>query len=334
MKRLASFLLSLLLTPLVLIGAPVFYAAARTGIGAELCRRLGFLPVRIHFYQPIPRYTDLPADYFDRRQDFPGLAIDARRATALLGELGRFADEIDWPEHCRTPGRYFWANPNFGYSSAVLLYTIIRRFRARRVVEVGGGYSSLVALEALAKNGWGQEFRFTSIEPFPMPWLEAAIAAMPSIVTLITSVAQHVELAKFQELEENDVLFIDSSHVSKLGSDVNYLLLQVLPRLKPGVLIHIHDIYLPYDYPRIHFFGRSKLFWNEQYLLAGLLTDNPKFEIMLPGYFAQRDMEAHFTAAFPGYDPARHRRTSSFWLRKTEDCHHPPPESRPNTESI
>jgi predicted O-methyltransferase YrrM len=315
-KRIIVCLLEALLKPLVLLGAPVFYAVARTGIGADICQRFGFLPIRVHFYQPIPKYTELPEGYFDLKQSFPGFAINKGRMAALLEELGHFAGEIDWPEHAAAEGRYFWANPNFGYSSAALLYTIIRRFQPRRVVEVGGGYSSLVALGALSKRSSAEGFHFASIEPFPPPWLDRALTAQSTRAVLIRSMAQQVALDTFLELEENDILFIDSSHVSKLGSDVNFLLLQVLPRLKPGVLVHIHDIYLPYEYPRVHFFGRNKLFWNEQYLLSALLTDNPKIEILLPGYLAQRDMEKQFAEAFPGYDAEKHRRTSSFWIRR------------------
>jgi hypothetical protein len=80
--------------------------------------------------------------------------------------------------------------------------------------------------------------------------------------------------------------------------------------------VHIHDIYIPYEYPREHFFGRNKMFWNEQYLLEALLTENPHWEFLLPGYFVQKDMEPEFRSAFPHYDPRTDRKTSSFWIRR------------------
>jgi len=82
------------------------------------------------------------------------------------------------------------------------------------------------------------------------------------------------------------------------------------------VLVHVHDIYLPYEYPASHFFGAHKLFWNEQYLLQALLAGNPGFEVLLPGFHVQTELGAEFARAFPAYDPARHRKTSSFWLRR------------------
>jgi len=104
--------------------------------------------------------------------------------------------------------------------------------------------------------------------------------------------------------------------VSKLNSDVNYLYLQILPRLAKGVIVHIHDIYIPYEYPAVHFYGQQKIFWNEQYFLQAFLTNNRDFEIIMPGYFVQTDRNKDFQAAFPHYDPRKHRATSSFWLRK------------------
>jgi hypothetical protein len=316
MKSLILGVLRLLLKPFVLLGVPVFYLVARTGIGAELCRRFGFQPIRVHYYQPIPEYEKLPDEIFTRRQEFPGFRIEDAVVRDLLSKLGRYAPEISWPADSAAPGTYYTSNSSFGLSSGALLYSMIRAFGSRRVVEIGGGYSSLVSIEALEKNHGSRGFEFTCVEPYPLPWLRRSLSARAETCKLVESTAEMTAPATFLGLSENDVLFVDSSHVSKLGSDVNFVYLQILPRLKPGVIVHIHDIYIPYEYPKVHFFGRSKFFWNEQYFLQAFLTDNPKFEILLPGFYAQRDMQSDFNAAFPMIKPGRDRLTSSFWMRR------------------
>jgi hypothetical protein len=149
-----------------------------------------------------------------------------------------------------------------------------------------------------------------------MDWLARAVRERAPAAELVGKTAESIDPAVLANLDAGDILFIDSSHCVRLASDVNYLFLQVLPRLRPGVIVHVHDIYLPYEYPRVHFFGPNKMFWNEQYLLEALLSENPHWEILLPGYLVQKDMEPDFRAAFPRYDPTRDRRTSSFWLRR------------------
>jgi len=302
------------ITPLAAVLAPLFALVARTGFGVGICRRLGFHPVRLHYYQPIPRYEELPAAAFDERQAFPGFRIDVDKVRGILRGLARFGGEANWTRDPAPPGTYSAANDNFGFSSAALLHAFIRAHGTRKVVEIGGGYSSLVTLGALERNHPSGAFRLVCVEPHPAPWLREAIRARGESATLVERPVERLDPGELAGLEPNDILFIDSSHCVRLASDVNFLYLQVLPRLKPGVLVHIHDIYIPYEYPRIHFFGRNKMFWNEQYLLQALLSENRRFEILVPGYFVQRDLAQEFAQAFPAYDPARDRRTSSFWL--------------------
>ncbi len=297
----------------ILLTAPIYYFVARTGIGADLCRKFGFQPVRIHYYQPIPRYEAVGDEVFQAAQNFPGFKLDRSRSKQLLARLGTFQGEAVWPADPIAAGQYHTNNDNFGFSSAALLHTMIRAHNTRKVIEIGGGYSSLISLQALQRNH-GSRFDFVCVEPYPRPWLEEVIGKHAG-GRLVMQPVEQLDPAMLADLAENDILFIDSSHCVRLASDVNFLYLQVIPRLKPGVIVHIHDIYIPYEYPRVHFHGRQKLFWNEQYLLQALLTDNPRLEVTLPGYFVQKDMERDFAAAFPAYDAARHRRTSSFWLR-------------------
>jgi hypothetical protein len=297
----------------IVITAPLYYFVARSGIGVDLCRKFGFQPVRLHYYQPIPRYETLPDSIFTDVQTLPGIPIVRDRFSATLKRLSEKATEAQWSDKAGTPGQYHTNNDNFGFSSAALLHTMIRTHNTRKIVEIGGGFSSLISLHALRLNH-GDDFRFDCVEPYPRPWLEKTLRAQPG-ARLLKQPVEQLDPDMLADLAENDILFIDSSHCVRLASDVNFLYLQVIPRLKPGVIVHIHDIYIPYEYPRMHFYGRQKLFWNEQYLLQALLTNNPRLEVILPGYFVQKDMERDFTSAFPDYDPARHRKTSSFWIR-------------------
>jgi hypothetical protein len=309
-------MIDLLVSPFVLLFAPIFYYVARTGTGAEICRRMGFQPLLLHYYQPLPEYENVPLQFFDLPHHCPGFEMDKDDFSAQLQQLGVYSNECVWPETTNKPGEYYTQNYQFGYSSAVLLFTMIRANASKRVVEIGSGFSSQVSFEALCKNHAMNDIKLTCIEPYPSDWLEDFAASHPTSVHLLKMKAQDIDLNTYLSLEAGDVLFIDSSHVSKLASDVNFLYLQVLPLLDRGIIIHVHDIYIPYEYPKIHFFGKPKYFWNEQYMLQAFLSHNSAFQVLLPGYYVQKDMPDVFHTAFPAFNPQQHRLTSSFWMKK------------------
>jgi predicted O-methyltransferase YrrM len=315
-KTIIVSLLKVILLPFIILFSPLFYLVAKTGIGVPITRKFGFQPIRVHYYQPIPEYESVPEDYFQTQQNFPGFGINLDRVTKTLKSLSSYACECEWAENQAEEGVYYTQNLNFGYSSAAILHSMIRASQSKQVVEIGSGFSSLITLEALKKNSPLGDFKFKCIEPFPSKWLAERMSQYPNSVDLLSQQAETVDSSVYQELNKNDILFIDSSHVSKLNSDVNFLYMQVLPRLKKGVIIHIHDIYIPYEYPKVHFYGQQKIFWNEQYILQAFLTNNKDFEIILPGYYVQNDMKDDFQVAFPNYNPQIYRATSSFWLRK------------------
>ena len=168
--------------------------------------------------------------------------------------------------------------------------------------------STLVAAEAVKQNGNGT---ITTVDPY------APNHAYVQDVKVITQEAQEVPLTVFEELDESDLLFIDSSHVARTGSDVNYLYLEVLPRLRPGVLVHMHDIYLPYEYPRVYSQReQSRQFWNEQYLLQAFLAMNSSYRVELATHLLWRDHSDLFSEVFPGYDASIHRDPTSFYIRR------------------
>ena len=142
------------------------------------------------------------------------------------------------------------------------------------IIEVGSGFSSLLAAEAIARN---DSSALICIEPFPPEFLRKGF---PGLHSLIEKKVQDIDLEFFSQLDSGDILFIDSSHTVKIGGDVNYLFLEVLPRLKPGVIVHVHDIFFPFDYRRDWVMDEFR-FWTEQYLLQAFLTFNSEFEVLM-----------------------------------------------------
>jgi hypothetical protein len=187
---------------------------------------------------------------------------------------------------------------------------LIRHLKPRQVLEVGGGFSTQMAQKALARNhAEGSECALKCIEPYPEPRLTDSINASE----VITSPVQDVRIESFSNLGANDILFIDSSHTVKFGSDVNYLFLEVLPALKPGVWVHVHDIFFPNDYPA-EWLLEKRLALNEQYLLEAFLTFNTSFSVRLANHWLCLDHSAAAMALQPvstGSNGA-----SSFWFQR------------------
>jgi predicted O-methyltransferase YrrM len=305
-KSLARAPLSAMLRASARVLAPPMAVVARTGIGSDACLARGFVPVPTHYYQPVFDPRALPDDVWTRRHELPGVAFDDASHLRHLERLAEFGDECSWDRTGDPTRGYYWDNPSFGFTSAALLHSTVRLVRPKRVVEIGAGMSTLVFRAALERNGSGE---LVTVDPFPQPFLRGM-----RDVTLIPSSVQTVDRELF---DDADFVFVDSSHVVRTGGDVNEIYLDILPRLTPGTLVHVHDVYLPYEYPREYASReRSRYFWTEQYLLQAFLTLNPAFETVLPGFAIQRDHAAAFAAAFPHYDPSLHRPTTSFYLRR------------------
>jgi hypothetical protein len=230
-----------------------------------------------HFYSPVPDPADLEAraGAFWGRTDLltPGIDYnDASHEEILRDQFPRFMPDYTYPEHGPPDAEltgFYTQNSEFSWLDSRALFVLLRAWQPRRIIEVGSGYSSLLMADVNVRFlGGGADI--TCIEPFPRPFLRRPV---PGIARLIQSKAQEIPVSTFQDLGEGDLLFIDSSHVSKTGSDVNWLVLTVLPQLRPGVRVHVHDIWLPQDYPR-RWVVNLGYHWNEQYLLHALLARN------------------------------------------------------------
>lgn len=239
--------------------------------------RFGVQILPAHYYSPVPNILELKEtiDVWAHPSTLPGVNVD-------LDEQGRTLKSVCLPFLGEYSGNRIYrdatskgSGPGYGYIEAQCLHAVLRFFKPRRVVEVGSGVSTWCAMAALKSNsnGSGTPARLISIEPHPSDRLKALRE-----VELIEQEVQRVPFDVFTDLQKGDLLFIDSSHTVKPGGDVNFLILEVLPRLKPGVIVHFHDIYLPYDYPRDTL--RTYLHGMETSLLRAFLISNSRVKIL------------------------------------------------------
>lgn len=241
-----------------------------------------------HFYSPVVDPTEL-APHADRlwptRPEVLGIDFNDPMHEHILREVfPRQFSAYDYREKlAETPELtdFFTQNSQFSWLDCRTLFVLLREWRPRRLIEVGSGFSSLLVAD-VNRRFLDNSVDVTCVEPYPRAFLHDGL---PGISRLVQAKVQDVPLATFAELDAGDVLFIDSSHVAKTGSDVNYLYFEVLPRLKPGVRIHIHDIFLPHDYP-VDWVLRENRSWSEQYLLRALLMYSTGFRVLFGSNYA------------------------------------------------
>ena len=264
----------------------------------------GFHVTRVHFYQPIPDTRSLPEELWSQPSKLVGIDMnDSVQLDLLRNHFSKFRSEYE-SISAEPPPDQVWP---FSGPDALVAYCMVRHFRSRRIIEVGSGSSSLVLGQAAAKNN---DSTLICIDPFPGELLRKG--SIPALQSLIQSRVQDVELEFFSQLEAGDILFIDSSHTVKVGGDVNYLFLEVLPRLKPGVIVHVHDIFFPFDYPRDWMVEKFR-FWTEQYLLQAFLIFNSEFEVLMANSYLNYYHLSELKAAFPNL---RRWESGSFWMRR------------------
>ena len=277
----------------------------------QIWERHGFHVTPAHFYQPIPDTQSLPETLWTQPSELVGIDMnEAMQLDLLRRHFQKFRDE--YARFATEPGveenRFYLGNQLFDGVDALVAYCTVRHFQPQLIIEVGSGFSSLVLGDAVAKN---TDSSLICIEPYPREFLREGFAGLRS---LIEKKVQDIDLEFFSQLQAGDVLFIDSSHTVRIGGDVNYLFLEVLPRLKPGVIVHVHDIFLPFEYRRDWVLDELR-FWAEQYLLQAFLTFNSEFEVLIANnylnYYHQQDLEA----AFPHLESWG---GGSFWMRRRQ----------------
>jgi len=268
-----------------------------------------------HFYSPIADLKEVEqfaAQVFDQdRRTLPAIDLREPEQMELLRALSAYYPGLPFAETKQGGLRYYYGNDLFCHNDAFLLYAMIRHFRPRRIVEAGSGFSSAVILDTNDRFMSGA-VRVELIEPYPDRLYSLLTPKDRDTVVVHEKKLQEMPLDYFESLEANDILFIDSSHVTRVAGEVNFYMFEILPRLKPGVLVHIHDIFHGFEYPRQWIVdGKS---WSEAYLLRAFLQYNHAFEILLFGTYLAHFHEDFFQEKLP---LCLKNTGGSIWLRKT-----------------
>lgn len=314
LARLYDFLFS----PFIALASLILFIVRRLGVehapvSKRIFRWIGVFPVIDHYYEPLFNTHRLRTP-LDADRHLPALDLNVSEQLAFLARFDFVKELEQFPLEDAGTGGFYYHNPMFNAGDAEYFYSVIRLIKPARIIEIGSGHSTLLALAATQKNREedpAYRCEHISIEPYERPWLEQTSA------TIVRTRVEETNIGLFKTLSRNDILFIDSSHIIRPQGDVLFEYLEILPVLNPGVMVHIHDIYTPRDYParviaeRIHF-------WNEQYLLEGFLSCNNAYKVIgalnyLRYHHTDRLAEKCpvFKSELPSSDPG------SFWIVKT-----------------
>jgi predicted O-methyltransferase YrrM len=264
-----------------------------------------------HYYEPIPDVSNIDESIWEQETEMKGIDLNVDEQLTFIEKIcKKYKKEYDrfGLNEANDECKYFVNNGWFGEVDGDILYTIIRNYKPKKIIEIGGGWSTLLISYALSKNQSETGFmgEITTIDPYISPSLRSELFDLSN---LIEKKVQDVDCSIFQNLGENDILFIDSSHVVKLNSDVCFEYLEVVPRLKKGVLVHFHDIFLPREYPK-DWIVKNKFFWNESYLLQAFLLFNQAFKVIWAGNYMKLKYPEKISELF------RSQACQSFWIQK------------------
>lgn len=238
-----------------------------------------------------------------------GVDLKTNEQLLLMDKLQHYYKEMPYENSKQENLRYYFKNGFFAHTDGILLYSLIRHLQPKKIIEIGSGFSSAVMLDT-NEHFFDNKIELTFIEPYPERLYGAITEKDKSCTTIIVDEVQQVSLDTFEALNEGDILFVDSSHVVKTGSDVCFILFEILPRLKSGVIIHFHDIFYPFEYLKEWVYeGRN---WNEDYFVKAFLMYNNQFEIMLfPDYLHKlhKDVYKNMPICYNDFG-------GSLWLKK------------------
>jgi regulator of replication initiation timing len=282
----------------------------------ELLIKFGEVPFvpNGHFYSPIAAREELMRDAQRIFSTWPKTlyGIDLREGAQLevVREIASYYDSLPFQEERVDGLRYRYNNDAFGYADAIFLNGMIRHVRPKRIIEIGSGNSSAMTLDT-NERWFNNSIECTFIDPYPAVLHSLLKPADRERVTIHPDRVQDVPLDVYDKLESGDILFIDSTHVSKIGSDVNHILFEVLPKIASGVYIHFHDIFYPFEYPR--WWAEKGISWNELYMLRAFLQNNDSYEIVLFNNYIVHFHREYFEAHMP---LCARNSGGSIWLRK------------------
>lgn len=281
----------------------------RLPLTRKLLRTIGVLPVRHHYYEPVVFPGDLRRPLTTERP-LPGLDLNVEEQLELLEKFHFNLELANLPLEESVTGSFYYHNKFFESGDAEFLFNMIRHFKPANIIEVGGGYSTLMTRYAIKRNIEDHDTyscNHICVEPYEQAWLERS---GPKVIR------KRVELLDpgfFGVLGKNDFLVIDSSHVVRPQGDVLFEYLELLGTLKSGVIIHAHDIFTPRDYPQQWVIDESKL-WTEQYLLEAFLSYNPGFRVIGALNYLWHNYRQHLTRVCPILAQEPNREPASFWF--------------------
>ncbi len=275
--------------------------------------KFGIYPVANHYYNPfvIPG-KDFEIDKYNQQRNIKAIEFNVAAQLVLLKQFCYQQELLDIKAN-QTNNQldYNFTNGTFEAGDAEMYYNYIRHFKPATIIEIGSGSSTKMAVKAIAKNKEENSNNVTSlicVEPFEMPWLEKLN------IKVFRKKIEEFDLDFFARLKENDILFIDSSHVIRPEGDVLFEYMQLLPCLNKGVIIHIHDIFTPFHYP-VEWIKERRM-WNEQYLLEAFLSYNDRFEILTANNFLKHFHFDMLAEVCPILKSKKNQGVGSFWVRK------------------
>jgi hypothetical protein len=282
---------------------------------------LGFHITQNGFYEPIPDSRTLKNKLWENHSELIGIDLNEQKQLQLLSDfVSKFKNEYDlFPLNCNQnlePYDYYINNGTFESGDAEILYCMIRYFKPRKIFEIGSGNSTFLSAQAIHKNREEEknyECELVVIDPYPK---NIMLTGFPGLSKLIPKKVQDIPLQEFKKLNENDILFVDSSHVLAIGSDVQYEYLEILPRINKGVIVHSHDIFLPAEYPK-DWVLKEHIFWSEEYLLQAFLTLNDSFEVLWAGNYMHSKHLDKLKRSISSYRLEKNwAGPGSFWIRR------------------
>ncbi|MCL4272498.1 MAG: class I SAM-dependent methyltransferase [Anaerolineales bacterium] len=272
-----------------------------------------------HYYSPIPSISQLKAKekkIFEEKKPLPkGIKLNSHIMLDYLKQFQAFYPEFNFSEQKSSSSYRFWMdNGIYSRGDAIVLYSMMRHLKPSKIIEAGSGMSSCLMLD-VNEFFLDNRVQLTFVDPYPDRLLSLIHPGDETKIQLVSENLQDTDLSIYAELEENDIAFFDSTHVSKCDSDVNFIFFEILPILKPGVYIHFHDIFYPFEYPK-QWLLEIGAAWNEIYLLRAFLEFNDLFEISFFSDYMTTFHRGQLEDAIPRFldGPG-----GSIWLKKISD---------------
>jgi predicted O-methyltransferase YrrM len=313
-KKLLSFIL-LIGSPLTLIASVWLKFIKKRGIGKvndKILMSVGMLPLIDNYYEPLINPKKYLVNSLRKDRKLNGIDFNIDEQLKLIENFKFNQELVQFPIEKNENLKFFHNNCSYSYGDAEYLYNIVRYFKPSKFIEIGSGNSTLMVRNAIKANEFENKnysCHHICIEPYEQPWLEKLG------VQVIREKVELLDYSIFQQLEKNDILFIDSSHIIRPEGDVLFEYLELLPLLKPGVIVHMHDIFTPKNYLDNWVITEHRL-WNEQYILEAFLTLNKEFRIIGALNFLRHNYSNEFDKKHPLSAQNKEHEPGGFWIQR------------------